>query len=179
MRASKIQQTVLQKLRTRNHILDVGCGDGSLVNFLAKKTSKKIVGLDIRSSGFKKAFRKARKLGSLGLVRCVKGDAHRAAQYFPDEKFDAVTMIYTLHHLKQPLSALREIQKILQPNGEVLVVDMVFCQDEDKEECRRYSVGDILQMMMETRYRPIRIEELEQGLVLVTAGNNFGKEASA
>ena len=179
MRNSKIHQIVLQKLHNEDRILDVGCGNGGFVNFLAKKTTKEIVGLDIRSSGFKKAFKKAGESGSLGLVKCVKGDAHRAAQYFPDEKFDAVTMIYTLHHLKQPLSALRELRKILQPNGQVLVVDLVFNKDEGKEECRKYSVGDILQMMMETQYRPIRVEELEPGLVLVTAGNDYGKEASA
>lgn len=179
MRDSKIYQIILQKFHNRNHILDVGCGDGYLVNFLAKRTKKTIIGLDIKCSGFKKAFHKAKGSGTLSLVKCVKGDAHRATQHFPYEKFEGVIMMYTLHHLKQPVSALKEIRNILQPHGQLLIVDWVFYQNMDKGECRKYSVEDMLQMTMEAGYSPIRVEDLEPGLLLVTAGNNYGEEASA
>ncbi len=179
MRDSKIYRIILQKLHNRDHILDVGCGDGGLVNFLARETKTTIIGLDIKSSGFKKAFHKAKGSGALSLVKCVKGDAHHATKCFPDEKFDAVTVMYTLHHLKQPVGALKEIRNILQPHGQLLIVDWVVYPDKDKDECRRYSVGDMLQMAMKAGYSPVRVEELEPGLVLVAAGKNYGKEASA
>lgn len=176
MRKSRLHRLILRKLRNADKILDVGCGDGNLVNFLAKSTKKEVIGIDISNSGFDKALTRASRHGVPNLVRCVKGDAHQISKYFNKERFDAVTMTYTLHHLKQPVSALKELQKILQPDGQILIVDWVLYEEEEKEECRKYSVGDILQMMMKTGYSLIRVEELEPGLVLVTAGTNNAKE---
>lgn len=176
MRKSRLYPLILGKLRGANKVLDVGCGDGGLVNFLAKQTRKEVVGLDISDSGFDKALTKASSHGVSNLVKCIKGDAYRISKYFNKEKFDVVTMTYTLHHVKQPVNVLRQLRKILKLTGQILIVDWVFYQDKDKGECRKYSIGDLLQMMMETGYSPIRVEELELGLVLISVGINHAKE---
>jgi len=48
---SKLNRIIFRKLRYANSILDVGCGDGDFVNFLAKRTRKEIIGFDISNSG--------------------------------------------------------------------------------------------------------------------------------
>lgn len=179
MKHSKLYRIIFQKLRGVNSVLDVGCGDGHLVNFLAKRTGKEIIGLDISNSGFRKATKKATQSGVPGLVRCVKCDAHQMKECFADERFEAVTITYTLHHLEDPVTVLREIREILQPNGKVLIADWIFCKDEQKGECRRFSVRDILQMLIMTEYGHLEAQELEPGLVLVTAQKTDEKGMSA
>lgn len=81
-------------------VLDVGCGEGKLVNLLAKKTEKKIIGIDISESGFDKAEKKAFKDGVPHLIACMKCDAHQIGECFGSERFEAVTLVYALHHLR-------------------------------------------------------------------------------
>ena len=47
-----IDQRILQRMGTAQKILDVGCGDGRLVNLLACQTQRRVVGLDISGHGF-------------------------------------------------------------------------------------------------------------------------------
>lgn len=171
MRDSKLHRIILKELSGANNILDVGCGEGDLVNFLAKAMKRRIVGLDISNSGFNKAMGTAAKSGIPHLVRCVKGDAHRIAQYFNGEEFDAVIMTYALHHFKYPQIVLREIQNILQPDGKVLVADWVLHETGKKEECRRFYVRDILGIIKKADYDHVKMYEMEAEFVLVTAEN--------
>ena len=54
----------VQQLGTAQGILDVGCGEGRLVNFLARQTQKRVVGLDISGHGFAQARREADQTGT-------------------------------------------------------------------------------------------------------------------
>lgn len=63
VRDSKLHQIVLQKLGRVNEVLDVGCGEGNLAVFIAKRTGAKVAGVDISESGFHKAEEKADKAG--------------------------------------------------------------------------------------------------------------------
>jgi cyclopropane fatty-acyl-phospholipid synthase-like methyltransferase len=62
-----IDSRILGRLGPAKTILDVGCGDGRLVTFLAYRTRRKVVGLDISSEGFTKAYETAthRDIGEL------------------------------------------------------------------------------------------------------------------
>ncbi|TET07748.1 MAG: class I SAM-dependent methyltransferase, partial [Candidatus Thorarchaeota archaeon] len=119
---SMLQHRILREMYNAQRILDVGCGDGDLVSYLARSPKKEVTGLDISDSGFDKALAKAARYGISNLVRCVKGDAQHPSRYFKNEEFDAVTMIYTLHHLHQPVRALQELGRILKPDGRILIV---------------------------------------------------------
>lgn len=59
-----IDRRVLRHLKSAEIILDVGCGEGRLVTLLAHRTRKRVVGLDISSQGFAKAYKTAAR-------RCV------------------------------------------------------------------------------------------------------------
>lgn len=60
-----IDQRVLQRLEAAQHILDVGCGDGRLVNFIARQRRRQVVGLDISGHGFAEARQEAERIKSL------------------------------------------------------------------------------------------------------------------
>ena len=59
--AELIDRRILRHLRSTESILDVGCGEGRLVTFLAHHTRKQVVGLDISSRRFASATRRQRE----------------------------------------------------------------------------------------------------------------------
>jgi len=54
-----IDRRILRHLKSAESILDVGCGEGRLATFLAYRTQRRVVGLDISSQGFAKAYKTA------------------------------------------------------------------------------------------------------------------------
>jgi SAM-dependent methyltransferase len=97
-------------------LLDIGCWDG---RFLEKIRDaglyKELVGADLVLEG-------------VNLVR-EKGfdayvvDLNAGTLPFPDNHFDAVTIIAVLEHIFDPYSIIREIRRVLRPNG-ILVIDV-------------------------------------------------------
>ena len=59
--------------------------------------------------------------------------------FFERGEFDAVTMIYTLHHIGQPEIALSEIKRILKPKGNIVAADYVIDKAVAKTDCHKFS----------------------------------------
>ncbi len=90
-------------------ILDVGCGTGFSLEWLAEWTGAAgAVGIDIQESGLR--FGRARR----GLV-LVRGSA--AALPFADASFDLVTSFDVLDEFPDDRSAFDEIARVLRPGG--------------------------------------------------------------
>jgi ubiquinone/menaquinone biosynthesis C-methylase UbiE len=113
---------IAEEFKTARTILDVGCGDCQLVNFLAKDTSNRIVGIDISDDNFEKGMEEAGNLGTLRLVECRKMDAHHLDR-LEDEAFDAAVMVHTLHEFDKPILVLRQVYRVLKNKGRLLIVD--------------------------------------------------------
>jgi ubiquinone/menaquinone biosynthesis C-methylase UbiE len=109
-------------LKTARRILDVGCGDCQLANFLARNTSNKVVGIDISDDDLEKGRQLADKEGILRLVDCKKVDAHHL-EGFDSNLFDAAVMVYVLHELGRPILVLRQVHRVLKDEGRLLIVD--------------------------------------------------------
>src|SRR3989339_1113809 len=86
-----IYKKIEKILKGNKNILEIGCGNCKLVNFLAKYTSSKIIGIDISGKNFKKANKQAIKLGITNLVEYKKMDASHL-DGFKDSIFNAVVM---------------------------------------------------------------------------------------
>src|SRR3989344_7417124 len=129
---SVICDGVYKKIRNVNDILDIGCGEGYLVNCLAKKLNKRVIGFDISSEGFVKSHEKCKKFGTCSLIECVRGDSHKISNYFPSKKFDVILIIYSLHHIKKPVIALKQIRKILKDKGKLIIGDFWFTKRKKK-----------------------------------------------
>ena len=85
-------------------VLDVGCGDGSLMNLLIKEKNIKARGLEIKEEYVKKCI-------SRGLS-VIEGDAETELHQFPDKSFDFV--------VKTPPAAvlIRKALNITKGSGE-------------------------------------------------------------
>ena len=91
-------------IENNTRVLDVGCGDGTLMNFL--KDNKKI---DIR--GIEIAKKNAQKCVGKGLT-VIEGDAEKDLTQFPDTSFDFVILSQTLQAFLNPEIVIEELLRI-------------------------------------------------------------------
>ncbi len=102
--------------------IDVGGGPGKLAIRLAKMAPRaEIVSLDPSDEMVRRADERAVREGLSGRVRGVLGSSEHIP--FPDASFDLVVSTLSLHHWKEPALALREIERVVKPDGRVLIVD--------------------------------------------------------
>ena len=85
-------------------VLDVGCGDGSLMNLLIKEKNIKARGLEIKEEYVKKCI-------SRGLS-VIEGDAETELHQFPDQSFDFVILSQTLQPFYNPEKVLKDLLRV-------------------------------------------------------------------
>jgi len=97
-------------------ILDVACGTGDLSLMLFEIDGARVVGTDFCRPMLSIAAEKVP-----ADVRLIEGDA--LALPFKDATFDAVTIAFGLRNLADVESGLKELRRILKPNGWVAVLE--------------------------------------------------------
>ena len=100
--------------------LDVACGPGLLACAFARVV-RHAVGIDLTPAMLEQA-RKTQAEQQLQNLSWHQGDV--TALPFPDEHFSIVSSRFALHHLEQPLAALKEMLRVCKPGGRVVVADM-------------------------------------------------------
>lgn len=119
IRRSLVEQTAL---RPGERVLDVGCGTGTLLVLLQRRSpAVEAVGLDPDPRALLRARRKAERAGAS--VKLDQGFSD--ALPYPDASFDHVFSSYMLHHLPGPekRATLREIRRVLKPGGRLHLLD--------------------------------------------------------
>ena len=106
------------------HLLDVGCGTGSL-SIAAKQSltaDGTVVGIDPSSNMINLAQQKAGKAGvevdfQVGVIENLE---------FEDGKFDLVLSSLMMHHLTDELkeAGLREVRRVLKAGGKLLIIEL-------------------------------------------------------
>jgi ubiquinone/menaquinone biosynthesis C-methylase UbiE len=91
----------------RKRILDVGCGDGSFIRKF--KDYCEVFGVDISWN----AVKKARDAG----INAYRVDVSSEKLPFEDRHFDIVYMGDVIEHLVNPDFAIREVRRVLKPEG--------------------------------------------------------------
>ena len=96
-------------------VLDYGCGPGSYIVPLAKLVgeSGKVYTLDIHPLAIRKVQNIASKK-QLANVETILSDCQTG---LPDNILDAVLLYDAFHHLSNPDLVLRELHRILKPDG--------------------------------------------------------------
>ena len=158
---------IYRKIGPQKKILDVGCGEGYLVNCLARKLNMKVVGLDISDKGFAKSRNWCKKFNTCSLTECSRVDVHRIDEHFGADSFDAVTLIYALHHMKQPVVAIRKIREILKDGGKIIVGDYWFTERKEKSDCYRFTPADIRYLLMRAGFKYLGSDRIEKNFILM------------
>lgn len=179
---SQIDRRIAQRVGQAQAILDVGCGNGRLTWYLAQETQRQVVGLDLSESRFSQAKKLAYKAGVRELVQCLKGDVHNLD--FQDNHFDVVILAYTLHHIAEPLAALKEIHRVLRGGGTIIVSEFEVKESEKGGGCYQFSLSELMRTLVAAGFGDIRWERVEDEVLLVEGskiaedtygqGRNFG-----
>ncbi len=91
-------------------ILDVGCGNGAFL-YKMQAAGMDAYGVEISARGAKEARR-------LGLkVKCGTLEG----QHYPSAYFDVITLNHVLEHVPDPVKTLKELGRILKPNGTLII----------------------------------------------------------
>ena len=88
----------------KTRVLDVGCDDGSLMEFLKKEKNVDIRGIEISKE-------KVQTCISKGLT-VIEGDAEFDLKQFPDKSFDYVVLGQTLQAFINPEIVIKELLRV-------------------------------------------------------------------
>jgi SAM-dependent methyltransferase len=104
---------------TSKRVLDVGCGQGTLLNYLPHLGAT-VFGLDMSPVSLQRAAAGANELGHPQFVHLAVADAERLP--FPDKCFDTVLSFGVLHHTPDTRGGVNELWRVLKPNGLAVVM---------------------------------------------------------
>lgn len=101
--------------------LDIGCGNGELVIKCLKKY-KQVYGIDIAETRLKLAEKSLRKYSSADKKRTHFSFFDADDKYpYPDNYFNAVTLIATLEHFFDPYQVMGEVKRLIKSKGQVII----------------------------------------------------------
>ena len=101
----KSEYKIIANIISENtRVLDVGCDDGSLMEFLKKEKKVDIRGLEISKE-------KVQTCISKGLT-VIEGDAEFDLKQFPDKSFDYVVLGQTLQAFINPELVIKELLRV-------------------------------------------------------------------
>src|SRR5207237_9419755 len=132
-------------------ILDVGCGTGTMLTYLASYGQAQGVDIDEEAVGYCR---------ERGLTDVRLGAAETLP--FEDGSFDLVTALDVVEHLHDDAAALRGLRRVLRPGGKVLVTVPAHPflwgdQDEVNLHKRRYVAPQVRERLTATGFDVLRL----------------------
>lgn len=119
--AASTAQFLLPFLKPGMRIIDCGCGQGTVtLDFAEIVAPGEAVGFDVRESDLEAARARATERG---LTNVKFEDASLYEIPYPDASFDVAFAHQVLHHLGDPLAALKEMRRVLKPGGIAGIAD--------------------------------------------------------
>jgi methionine biosynthesis protein MetW len=88
----------------RTKVLDLGCGEGELLAWLAQNKGVDARGLEISSAKVQRAIARG--------VSVFQSDIDAGLADYPDQVFDYVILSQTLQEMRRPLQVLREMLRV-------------------------------------------------------------------
>lgn len=116
------------------HVLDIGCGTG-VISLLLADLGHDVMGVDFAPEMVERAKTNAERTGWSVEFHC--GDAEALA--VPDDAFELVTARHLLWTLPRPVAALREWQRIVEPGGQILLMEGYGMHSEPWDEYKEVS----------------------------------------
>jgi 2-polyprenyl-3-methyl-5-hydroxy-6-metoxy-1,4-benzoquinol methylase len=93
-------------------LLDVGCGTGHFLGLASRVEGWEVTGVELSDYAAQEAAKR---------VGCPVHVGTLDAVVFPPETFHVITLWYVLEHVLHPKDLLAEVNRILRPNGVVLI----------------------------------------------------------
>ena len=101
----KIEFRIISDLiENKSNVLDVGCGDGTLMELLKKTKNANVRGLELNKDNVKRCISKG--------LPVIEGNAETELIQFPNNSFDYVILSQTLQAFFQPENVIKNLLRI-------------------------------------------------------------------
>ena len=104
LKMKKEFKVIANLLPNDTRVLDVGCGDGSLMDLLVKEKNIEVRGLELEKQNVQECIYKG--------LPVIQGNAETELYQFPDQSFDYVVLSQTLQAFYNPDKVLKELLRI-------------------------------------------------------------------
>ena len=91
-------------IETNSKVLDVGCGDGELMDYIYNNITKDIRGIEISKKNVQKCIERG--------LTVIEGDAEKDLKQFPNSSFEYVILSQTLQAFLDPENVINELLRI-------------------------------------------------------------------
>ena len=112
LKMKKEFKVIADLLPNNSRVLDVGCGDGSLMNFLEEEKNIEVRGLELNQENVQKCINKG--------LPVIQGNAETELHQFPNQSFDYVVLSQTLQAFYEPEKVLKNLLRI----GKAVIVSI-------------------------------------------------------
>jgi|TARA_B110000438_G_scaffold293809_1_gene334257 methionine biosynthesis protein MetW len=97
-------KVISQIIKNNKRVLDIGCGDGTLMEFLKKNQHNDVRGLEPEKKLVQECIAKG--------LSVIEGDAEKELIQFPEKSFDYVVLSQTLQAFLNPEEVLNQLLRI-------------------------------------------------------------------
>ncbi len=109
--ATIIDEIIKREIPPGSRVIDLGCGDGRLLQLLRDDMHCNVQGIELDEEEFLAAMKRG--------LPVLRGDLDEGLQYLPDDSFDFAVLSQTLQQLRYPVELLENILRVAR---RVLVV---------------------------------------------------------
>ena len=95
---------IAELVEKNTRVLDVGCGDGTLMDFLKNNKKIDVRGIEISKNNTQKCVEKG--------LTVIEGDAEKDLIQFPNQSFDFVILSQTLQAFLNPEIVINELLRV-------------------------------------------------------------------
>jgi ubiquinone/menaquinone biosynthesis C-methylase UbiE len=111
-------------------MLDAGTGTARIPILICQERPQwQIIGIDLADSMLQVGRKNIEQAGLQQQITLESVDAKQLP--YPDAHFDMVISNSLIHHLPDPLPFLKELKRVLKPNGGILIRDLIRPMNED------------------------------------------------
>lgn len=156
------------KKKKPKNILDIGCGAGTLCLYYANKGFK-VTGIDISEKAIKACKESA---GQLGLEKKATFKVLDFQKESLKERFDLIFFTEVIEHLENDDLALKQIYKLLNPGGVVILstpsknaplykLGLLKKFDREVGHVRRYTLEELVDLCKKNNFKIIETNKTE------------------
>jgi SAM-dependent methyltransferase len=111
-------------LSSDKKVLEIASGSGGPAVFMVTETGCHLTGMDVNENGVENSKKLAGESWLNEKMNFLVGDASKPLP-FPDESFDVVVSIDSMNHLNNRSKVLKEFNRVLKKEGQLLFTDAV------------------------------------------------------